>query len=110
MCAGVEMESYDDGATVTVYGDAFCDACDTPARAKVNGTAGHSHKLRPCAWCECTQAQFNAPEGYDDSTWLLSPHCSRSLSCRLPQDYGFGTAAALTELVYRVKDCGKEAV
>ncbi|KZV89382.1 hypothetical protein EXIGLDRAFT_771823 [Exidia glandulosa HHB12029] len=63
---GVEMESYDDDAIVEVYADPFCDICDSPARAKFNATAAHSHKKTPCVWCESTLDQFNEYLGYEN--------------------------------------------
>lgn len=41
---------------------------DVPACRKLNGAAGHAHKVHPCNFCLLAKADINTLDGYDDTS------------------------------------------
>jgi hypothetical protein len=58
-------------AADTIYADCICANCDTPAAHKFNGSAGHSHDLHPCPYCDANILDVNKMSGYDGSKLLI---------------------------------------
>ncbi|KII86134.1 hypothetical protein PLICRDRAFT_115269 [Plicaturopsis crispa FD-325 SS-3] len=81
---GVEMEIHGEEPD-DIYADCSCSNCDTPAARKMNGTAGHSHDMHPCPYCNVNIVDVNNPllmlyEGWqdkDDYTMLRHAFASR---------------------------------
>lgn len=64
------MDIYGEAEREDVYADWVCLSCDTPGGRKFSGTAGHSHDVHPCLYCNSILLNVNKPEGYDKSELL----------------------------------------
>ena len=56
---GIKMDIHNEPDPEDVYGDIAVLNCDTPAARKLNGTAGHSHDIQPCPYCDVTSADIS---------------------------------------------------
>lgn len=70
--SGVHMDVADEDEQVDVYADNEILDCDMPAAHKLSGTAGHSHDMHPCLYCDIDVTKINTREGYDYSTLRLA--------------------------------------
>lgn len=50
-----------------IYADCEILDCDMPAAHKLSGTAGHSHNMHPCLYCDTDITKVNIREGFDYS-------------------------------------------
>ena len=58
-----------------VYTDYEILDCDSmPAAHKLSGTAGHSHDMHPCLYCDANITKVNTREGFDYSIISSSLH------------------------------------
>ncbi|KAG2126265.1 uncharacterized protein EDB93DRAFT_1257640 [Suillus bovinus] len=67
---GVKMDIFEE-EPADVYADCEILDCDMPAAHKLSGTAGHSHDMHPCLYCDTDITKVNTREGFDYS-WTAS--------------------------------------
>lgn len=69
---GVKMDIINEEEPVDVFADNEILDCDMPAAHKLSGTAGHSHDMHPCLYCDVDITKINTRQGYDYSTFVLT--------------------------------------
>ncbi|KAG1734538.1 hypothetical protein EDD22DRAFT_1011418 [Suillus occidentalis] len=69
---GIKMDIIDEDEPANVYADNQILDCDMPAAHKLSGTAGHSHDMHPCLYCDTDITKINTQEGYDYSSWTAT--------------------------------------
>ncbi|KAG1900836.1 uncharacterized protein F5891DRAFT_1225460 [Suillus fuscotomentosus] len=64
----IKMDIIDEDEPANIYADNQILDCDMPAAHKLLGTAGHSHDMHPCLYCDTDITKINTREGYDYSS------------------------------------------
>lgn len=79
------MDIIDEDEPANVYADNQILDCDMPAAHKLSGTAGHSHDMHPCLYCDTDITKINTREGYDYSSTFFMRDSQVSMSLQAGQ-------------------------
>lgn len=90
------MKVYEQRLPQRVHAVTLFNASDVPASRKLQGAAGHSHRVHPCSFCHITLDKIDSKEGYDIMSSMFS--CIKSYEPNILETLDFVPKEDFTQL------------